>query len=87
MARSLGTVTCMSFGIDGGLDGGVANDVGQMTTGRLTETLVVLPAGAVEVVVVDAVALVVVFGTVVSCGGAVADDCPEGLLGWLELAR
>jgi hypothetical protein len=77
----------MSFGIDGGLDGGVANDVGQMTTGRLAETLVVMPAGAVEVVVVDAVALVVVFGTVVSCGGAVADDCPDGLLGWLELAR
>ena len=65
MARSLGTVTCMNFGIDGGLDGGVANDVGQVTTGRLTETLVVMPAGAVEVVVVDAVALVVVFGTVV----------------------
>jgi hypothetical protein len=55
----------MNFGIDGGLDGGVANDVGQVTTGRLTETLVVMPAGAVEVVVVDAVALVVVFGTVV----------------------
>jgi hypothetical protein len=77
----------MSFGIDGGLDGGVANDVGQMTTGRLTETLVVLPAGAVEVVVVGAVALVVVLGTVVSCGGAVADGCPEGLLDWRELAR
>jgi len=76
----------MNFGIDGGLDGGVANDVGQVTTGRLTETLVVMPAGAVEVVVVDAVALVVVFGTVVSCGGAV-DDCPEGLLDWPELAR
>jgi hypothetical protein len=64
----------MNFGIDGGLAGGVANDVGQVTTGRLTETLVVMPAGAVEVVVVDAVALVVVFGTVVSCGGAFVDD-------------
>gem|GEM_PF-5850602 len=77
----------MNFGIDGGLDGGVANDVGQVTTGRLTETLVVMPAGAVEVVVVDAVALVVVFGTVVSCGGTFPDDCPDGLFDWSELAR
>jgi hypothetical protein len=77
----------MNFGIDGGLDGGVANDVGQVTTGRLTETLVVMSAGAVEVVVVDAVALVVVFGTVVSCCGGFADDCPDGLLDWPELAR
>jgi len=60
----LGTVTCMNFGIAGGLAGGVANDVGQVTTGRLTETLVLMPGGGV-VVVVGAVALVVVFGTVV----------------------
>jgi hypothetical protein len=77
----------MNFGIDGGVAGGLANDVGQVTTGRLTETLVVMPAGAVEVVVVDAVALVVVFGTVVSCGGPFADDCPDGLLDGPELAR
>jgi hypothetical protein len=77
----------MNFGIDGGLAGGLANDVGQVTTGRLTETLVVMPAGAVEVVVVDAVALVVVFGTVVPSGGAFADDCPDGLLDGPELAR
>jgi hypothetical protein len=76
----------MNFGIDGGLEGGVANDVGQVTTGRLTETLVLMPAGAVEVVV-DAVALVVDFGTVVPCGGAFADDRPDGLLDWLELAK
>jgi hypothetical protein len=54
----------MNFGIAGGLAGGVANDVGQVTTGRLTETLVLMPGGGV-VVVVGAVALVVVFGTVV----------------------
>jgi hypothetical protein len=77
----------MNFGIDGGLEGGVAKVVGQVTTGRLTETLVLMPGGAVEVVVVGAVALVVVFGTVVSCPGAFADDCPEGLLDWPELAR
>jgi hypothetical protein len=50
----------MNFGIDGGLEGGVTNDVGHVTTGRLTETLVLRPARAVEVVVVGAVALVVV---------------------------
>ena len=77
----------MNFGIDGGVAGGLANDVGQVTTGRLTETLVAMPAGAVEVVVVDAVALGVVFGTVVSCPGAFADDCPDGLLDGPELAR
>jgi hypothetical protein len=68
------------------LEGGVAKDVGQVTTGRLTETLVLMPGGAVEVVV-GAVALVVVFGRVVSCPGAFADDGPEGLLDWPELAR
>jgi hypothetical protein len=65
----------MNFGIDGGLEGGVAKVVGQVTTGRLTETLVLMPGGAVD------------FGTVVSCPGAFADDCPEGLLDWPELAR